>query len=278
MYVYFNERSAENVGGREDLVEIINRYAHLIKDVYNQGFSGVKYEYGLEGVPLRDSLTLKSYCAINCRDQALKVILSTAKKPYFEEGDEQEKEFVTIKKSEVCLPTGEMLDVYGMTAACLYKSICVGFDVYPWDMLKYNLKLVQSGYVSYPIIYCLTKSDDLEDTCVVDWLNDNIEPEIQFCGKIPADKSIKLSQHHGYSELMKLSKKLVKEPFVVGIVNSIDHNESATSFVSNIPDEAYLLDLTLVDTDKGYSLRIKTTARNKREQKYIAKLLTDKYL
>lgn len=278
MYAYFNEMSVIGLSYDDDLDVVIRGYANLLNETMAQGFSAVKYEFGLEGVILPQAMTLKDYCVShNGKGQPLKVILSTARKPYIEDDDEQVAGYIELEDCKVCVSDGNMMDCYGIAAAYLYGSICVGFNTSPWDKVEYTLRMVIGGKVKFSSVYCLTKPEDFENPSVLDWLNERLDPKLEYTALLPIEKSIKLSPHHGYSELFQLSKKLVKERYIIEVVNSIDHNGYTTSFVSNLPIEFDMLDLTLVDSDRGYSLRVRTVARNKREQKYIAKLLTEKY-
>lgn len=278
MYVYFNEKSAVGVGDREDLSDIVYNYAQLVKETIAQGFIGVRYEEGLEGIRLNDDITFKEYCSINVKkEHSLKVILATAKKPYIEDGDEQEDQFVNLDKCDVCLSEDLYVESFGLTAAYLYNSLGIGFDLSPWDKVSYTLRVVTDEITKNVPVYCVTKIEDFENTFVFNWLCEYLTPNLERTKLLPREKKIKLSDHHGYRELSELSDILIKDPYVVEIVNSIDHNSYTRSFVSNIPPEVEFLDLTLTETDKGYSLRVRTVARNRREQEYIAKILTERY-
>lgn len=276
MYAYFNEKTVLGLV-EDDISGIVSRYAYVIKETISQGFAGIRYEHDLDDIKLSKTQTFKQYCAIHVRkEQALKVILATAKKPYIEDGDEQEATFVSLDNCEVYLED-TIVDSYGLTAAYLYHSISVGFDVLPWKGVAYTLKIVENENEQLVTAYCVTKMEDFQHPSIIAWFDEYLEPKPDKTKLLPDDKNIKLSSHHGKSELQKFANMLVKEPYIIEVVNSIDHNSFATSLVSNIPQEVDLLDLTLTDTDKGYSLRVRTVARDKREQRFIAKFLTEKY-
>lgn len=89
-------------------------------------------------------------------------------------------------------------------------------------------------------------------------------------------KEIKLRDDHGNDKLLDFSKRLIKDPYVIGIVNSLPFNPKAKSFIHNIGENG-VIECVLCWTDAGYGLVVQTTGRNRRETEKIAKILTEKY-
>lgn len=102
-------------------------------------------------------------------------------------------------------------------------------------------------------------------------------PELKKDNTPPDKKKIKLADtHHGNDKLMKLARRLVNTPYVMAVINSAEHKPKRKNFISDITDDGKMT-VTLTYTDKGYSMVIQTTGRNKKETEAIADWLRKKF-
>ncbi|MEM8613106.1 MAG: putative CRISPR-associated protein [Cyanobacteria bacterium P01_H01_bin.105] len=85
----------------------------------------------------------------------------------------------------------------------------------------------------------------------------------------PEKKKIFLRDDHGKEYLKKFSKKIIRSPFVKGIVNSLPFNPKQISPIRRVTNEG-LVEFVLTWTDPGYGLCIQTTGRNQIETNTIA--------
>ncbi|HRQ44830.1 MAG TPA: hypothetical protein PLB12_10840 [Candidatus Goldiibacteriota bacterium] len=96
----------------------------------------------------------------------------------------------------------------------------------------------------------------------------------------PEEKEIQLGNqhHHGTDELENLAKSIVRCPYVEEVMCSLEYSRG-TSFIRNSGAEYgyYFIDLRVVTSDEGYGLRIKTTAENDYQNKFVMELLNDKF-
>ena len=68
----------------------------------------------------------------------------------------------------------------------------------------------------------------------------------------------------------------MKEVYVEGVINSLPFQPRAKDIIGNVTDDG-LIDIILIETDKGYGLVIKTTAKTRRLALYMAADIRRKY-
>ncbi len=90
------------------------------------------------------------------------------------------------------------------------------------------------------------------------------------------DKKISLRDDHGIDVLMDFSKRLIRCPYVVGVINSLPFNSRERKFIKKIREEG-LIEIVLPWTDKGYGVVVKTTGRTMKETEMIGRIITEKY-
>ena len=90
------------------------------------------------------------------------------------------------------------------------------------------------------------------------------------------DKKISLRDDHGVDVLMDFSKRLIRCPYVVGVINSLPFNSHERKFIKRIREEG-LIEIVLPWTDKGYGVVVKTTGRTIKETEMIGRIIMEKY-
>lgn len=102
------------------------------------------------------------------------------------------------------------------------------------------------------------------------------EPELVECGLRIEEKKVMLRDDHGKDVLMDFSKRLIRCPYVVGVVNSLPFNPHERKFIKRIRSEG-LIEIVLPWTDKGYGIIVKTTGRTIAETEAIGKIIEEGY-
>lgn len=102
------------------------------------------------------------------------------------------------------------------------------------------------------------------------------ETELLESGLPVADKKISLRSDHGMDVLMDFSKRLLRCPYVIGIINSMPFNPHERKFIKGIYDNG-LIEIVLPWTDEGYGIVVKTTGRNIRETRKIGEIINERY-
>lgn len=90
------------------------------------------------------------------------------------------------------------------------------------------------------------------------------------------DKRISLRNDHGADILADFSKRLIKCPYVVGVINSLPFNSYERKFIRKIREDG-LIEIVLPWTDKGYGIVVKTTGRTMKETEKIGKIIMEEY-
>lgn len=98
-----------------------------------------------------------------------------------------------------------------------------------------------------------------------------IESELLF-----EDKKISLRDDHGKDILLDFSKRLVRCPYVIGVINSLPFNPYERRFIKRVYSDG-LIEIVLPWTDEGYGVVVKTTGRNIRETEKIGEIINEKY-
>lgn len=92
----------------------------------------------------------------------------------------------------------------------------------------------------------------------------------------PENKKINLRDDHGIDILKHWAKRLVNNPYVEKIVNSLPFNPRTTNPIKKVHDNG-LVELVLTKTDAGYGMVVMTTGTNKKETEEIAGILLSRY-
>jgi len=90
-------------------------------------------------------------------------------------------------------------------------------------------------------------------------------------------KQIKLRDDHGQDVLETFAKKIIKSPYVEGIINSLPFNPKARESIKKCTPDGKI-EIVLTTTDKGIGLVIQSTGRNLKETQAIAEFLQHEYL
>lgn len=107
----------------------------------------------------------------------------------------------------------------------------------------------------------------------------------------PLEKPNKLlerkTSHHGLEKIKPIADRLIKSPYVRGILNSCDYQPGSRVWIKPLSaEEAWshlqrksesICIVTHIKSDAGYSFLIETTARNREENRKIAEILQRKY-
>lgn len=91
---------------------------------------------------------------------------------------------------------------------------------------------------------------------------------------IPADsKQLNLADHHGKEELGKYARKIILHEFVEEIISAEWKGQTKKTLVKIDPPFIEMR----IPSDRGYVLRIKTTAKDASQAEEVAKILKEKY-
>ncbi|MDN3512489.1 MAG: putative CRISPR-associated protein [Candidatus Jettenia sp.] len=166
----------------------------------------------------------------------------------------------------------ELLDKCAEKLKQIEKDTCIRSDKF-WDMVDFyerekftSLIEEEGGLVTVSPIGLILWERYKKD----------FPPHLVRINKKPEDKKIDLRDDHGRDVLMRWAKRLVNNPYVEEIVNSLPFSPRTTNPIKKVCDNGFV-DIVFTKTDAGYGMVIKTTGRNKKETEEIVKILMERY-
>ena len=167
------------------------------------------------------------------------------------------------------------------------ESVTLGFLSTPfWGKLRYRIERMNSeGVVDQIDALCLTRCQQVGDLEIVEWLRRQLESE--HVGdvvveppesKIPfEEKQRKYNNVHHERELRRdFCEQILRHKFVDGVIDDLPQSSQRTDFIENVY-ESGVIDVRMHWTPRGSALRVKTTAKGKKQALLVAELLKEKF-
>ncbi len=277
MYAYFNELSAYPYVASDAVVAAIDGFADACRELREYGIKKIACEDGPGSVQLSETETLHSYCSANRRDIKVQLLLSIFTKPYLAEDSSEEERFVNHTYAVVIVnPNGEpetLSNPMGLASAHIYDSFVVSFGSTAfWKSTKSVSLTVNDGKrESARNIKNVSEANDLDDR-LRNHIAEKVDRRWIKSSKRPDDKAINLSSdHHGNGKLKDFAKKSLRPlEYFEEVSTSLEYDPNCRHFVKTIHTASMQIDVVLYREDRGYSMRIKTTAKSDLELRQIA--------
>jgi hypothetical protein len=229
----------------------------------------------LGSIQLAPDLNLQDFCN-NPKGRTLgSLLLGLTKHPYIDAGSIQEDNYLESDFS--ILKNSNAVPAFGLAAAYLHDSIGIGFSSEPfWDNVLFTL--IENNNESINSLFVLSVSCPMhyQSEAFLQWYDNHTEIKLIESDFSPDEKNIHLRSDHGFDVLHAFSKKLIRSPYVIAIVNSLPFNPRETEFIKSSGKDG-LVELVLTTTDQGFGLVVKTTGRNLRETNLIASILRGEF-
>lgn len=127
---------------------------------------------------------------------------------------------------------------------------------------------------------CVTAEKQIETSRVLGWIAAQRDFENvglpEKCTLKPEEKHIKVQMHHGRDEMMAFAEKLCRHPLIQGVIDNIAFDSTTNRFVLNCYDDG-VVDLRMHWTERGYGLKVQTTARGLPQTQLVADVLREKF-
>lgn len=274
MDIYFNELSCYNL--TEDSIDsLISDFSLLVKSAHDEGVKKVRFGRSLYDILLFNNLSFGRYCHLHQKNQFVKALLATCSYPYITDEEENLANTSIQKKSFFIEIGGCRYDSEGLACAFLANSIGIGFHSANWAPLLYELIVCEDNSEERVTVLCISHQSHLSDIHFESWADQKLPPPVLTCSNLTySNKQIHISKHHGRNVLLAFAKRLIHDPYIEEIVNSIDIVPGASKFISSYHDD--IIEVRLV-RDGGFGLALRTTARSNRELRAIALHLEDTY-
>ena len=167
--------------------------------------------------------------------------------------------------------------------AYLNGAITVGFEtasVRKNIMHEITETLVEGGERRMDVL-CITSAKHLSDRRLQSWVTCQLELEEAVlpspCELDPAEKRINYRDDHGREILDEFARRLVRNKYVVGVVNSIPWRPRCDHFILDPVRADGIVNVCLHWHDTGYGLAVQTTARGVPQTSLVAELLANEY-
>lgn len=277
MEIVFNEQSIYPLA--KDMTEVVDRISALVKaykEAEKHNFKRIRYLNYFHEIQLTDKDTLTDFC--NSKSPHLRslgiILLSTARHPFIDDNSAEEERYINNNFFLVDGSTKKV--VYGLAAAYLYNTIGINLNSSDyWSRLIYNLQ-IEGDEQRVTEILSVSSEQDFSSDEFVKWAENSGEVELVECDVAANEKKIHLRDDHGSDVLEKFSKRICQSPYVKEVVNSLPFNSFAVNFIHKIKATG-LIEIVLIDTDKGLGIAVQTTGRTLKETEKIAGILKEKY-
>lgn len=160
---------------------------------------------------------------------------------------------------------------------------CIGFplaiilnsaalSIYEPDWNESFIQIMKDGDIDTARNICTKQHVDIH----IPQIQSDQEPELIECNLRAEDKEVVLRNDHGIDELTNFSRRLIRCPYVIKVVNSLPFNSRERKFIRRIREDG-LIEIVLPWTDKGYGVVVKTTGRTIRETERIGEIIEERY-
>lgn len=273
--IFFNELSLRPFGEPQEAKRCVLLYSEVLRECGNLGHTRVRYEYELSALEIMENESLSAYCYKNFRNPelntAINLILSTQFHPYIEDNSIQEKRFV--EHDYLVEIDGNTYFGYGFVTAYLNDSFAIGFNsADTWNQHCFNI-IVDNDSNAHKQVFCISRMEHFDETSFVKWY---VETYTVSYTKRPYKGGLHLRSDHGTDILRNFGNRILKEDFVVEVINSLSFASQANRFVERVFDNG-VIHIRLTNTDRGLGLAVRTVGTNKIQTTYFAKLLQEKY-
>lgn len=276
--LFFNELSLNPHCGVDELHRRVLLYARVLNRCGELGHKRIRYENDFAAIMVSSEKSLASYCYENIRNRELNtsisLILSTQYQPYIDPDTKQEAMYVE-NDYKVTVDDSSVL-AYGLISAFLSNSFSVGFQSSDeWNSCCFPVSVVSDGSLNnVGKVFCVSDLTHFDNNAFMNWYVGC--HDVAYVKRKNKPYRHLSSDHHGKDLLVRFTDKIMKEDFVVGIVNSLPFESRATKFVETICDDG-IINLRLTGTDKGLGIAVQTTGKCKLQTTYFAKILEEKY-
>lgn len=271
--IFFNELSLQTLGASDKTQQLVVLYSEVVRKCGELGHTKVRYEYEFSALMIADNESLSDYCYKNFRNPelntAINLILTTQKHPYIDDDSNQEKRYVE-HEYQVVIDQNPCFG-YGLSSAFIDGSFAIGFHTDPkWDSFCFDM-MVDQDYNGQ--VFCVSQLEHFESPAFIDWYVATYD----VAYTTPTEKgAIHLRADHGKNVLQEFAEKILKEDFVIEVINSLPFAPKASDFIEKVTEDGVIY-IRLTNSDRGLGLAVRTVGKNRIQTSYFAKTLREKY-
>jgi hypothetical protein len=202
------------------------------------------------------------------------LLQSIVRYPYIDERDSTiEDRFI---QSNAFLPDDENSTAEGLAVAYLCNTIAVSlYTAERWNCNQVDLKFSEENTLG-DIVKVKHASQVSHIEYHKDWIATRTGVKLLNTNLHFSLKEINLRDDHGKDVLSRFSKKLIRSPYLIGVINSMPFNPHDHNFIKNVYADG-IIEIVLVRTDEGFGVVVQTTGRSLVETQAIAKILMEEF-
>lgn len=277
---FYNDLSNEPLcSNEEEAYDRLSKFAQILKICYALGIRKFRYDNSFKNKKITEDSLVFDYLNNPKTKKVVDFILGMGRKPYIE--DDTQEEAAYVDNDIKLLKEDKEIDAFGLACAYLSGSFSIGFasEAFWKDNNTFNLKITsqKSDGIKYDSVFCISEITHFEYPVFIQWFVEKVGVttiEKDKCLPINNKKS-HLRDDHGKKELRKISDIILKETYLVEVVNSLPFDGTASSFIERVEDD--LIYLRFYNFDKGYGLVVRTTSKDRLINLYYAEDLKRKY-
>lgn len=194
--------------------------------------------------------------------------------PYIDERDTAVEDRFIL--SGAFLTDNDEIAVEGLAVTYLYNSISASlYTAEKWNVNQIDLKFSEGDEPNH-IVSVKHASQVVHVEGHKEWIANRIGVKIHATDLPFSRKAIELRDDHGKNVLYKFSQKLVRSPWLLGVINSLPFNPRDRNFIKNVYADGRI-EIVLVRSDQGLGLVVQSTGTNLAETEAIAKILREEF-
>ena len=278
---FFNEISVNPLCTNDQDVEYrIGEFVKVLEFCGFLGFKKVRMDKPAKEIELKKGFFLKNYLAINAKgnNSAALLVLNMLKPPCIEDGSEEERKYAA--HTARLIRDDEELVADGFACAYYSSGFVVGFASDPFwiQNTSFTVSIVDdvTKKSRNHSVFCISQVEHFGNSGFISWAINNLPIEFRCPTVSPMNKQVSLRDDHGKDKLMDLSQKILKEPYVVQVVNSLPFKHDTQKKTRWVGDG--LIEVRLLDDKNKIGIALKTIARTETEAAYISADIERKYL
>ena len=193
--------------------------------------------------------------------------------------NEEEERFVSSEFFLLSDSGGKLGKCDSIGWAIIKKSIFIGLPTSNfWTKSEYRVEEAMSPTQSQlHVIGGITSLEHFMADNIKNWIDFNFRDVPVECALATEEKRRKFfPRHHGVKELDEFAEKILKDRYIVEIVNSINHLRHCNKLVAKEYSDGRM-DICLYWTNAHYAMCVRTTAVNKFQSEFIRKHLEEEF-
>ena len=278
--VCFNELSISPLcHNDQEVSERVDRFINLYKTLYDIGYTRISNEVDASQVMLTDTLSLRDLCRQHSHDSKYILLATTWACPTIPNKEVNihhlyEETIVELSKD------GCWVNAEGFSWAVAANTLCAGFlSESFWNKCLFTLQITKDNGTEQKEWLCVSDAAHLSNANANQWIESHKPLMLKVCDLSVKDKKATIKNirdDHGKDVLTLFAKRLILNPYVEGIINSLPFNRHESNFIHNISSDGKI-ELVLTNTDEGFGLVIQTTGRTTAQTDAIASILKKEF-